>query len=307
MIKKAFLFIALIIFSGSAGFFGRQYYDRHENIKHEKQLKKMREDKWSELKSNIEDQIKGFKGEAGIVVKDLQTGWEFSHNKRKLFPSASLAKIPIMAASFLAADQGRIKLDRNIALKGSDKLTGSGLLKEVPAGTTFSLERLIGFMVYDSDNTATHMVVNAVGMDYLNKTFKDFGLKSTNLSRKIADYKSRDSGIENFTTAEDMTLLLEKMYGRNLSNKAVSDKCIATLKLTRSNDRIPKYLPVEATVAHKTGLEKGVCHAVGIVFTKKGDYIICVLTNHANPCSAPSKEFIAKVSLSVYKYFEQLK
>jgi len=82
---------------------------------------------------------------------------------------------------------------------------------------------------------------------------------------------------------------------------------MAMLKLTRMNDRIPKYLPVEIAVAHKTGLEKEVCHDAGIVFTKSGDYIICVLTKHINPDSRLSKEFIAKISLDVYKYFSELK
>lgn len=307
MVKKIFLFTTVILFAGLTGFFGRQYYDQYQNIKHERQLLNAREASWNELRHRINNEIKEFKGEAGIVIKDLQTGWEFSYNKAKLFPSASLAKIPIMAASFLAADQGRIKLDRNIALKGSDKLTGSGALKDMPSGTTFSMERLIGLMIYDSDNTATNMVTNTVGMDYLGKAFKNFGLKNTNLSRKIADYKSRDNGIENYTTAEDMALLLEKMYGRNLGNKSVSEKCIAMLKLTRMNDRIPKYLPVETIVAHKTGLEKEVCHDVGIVFTSKGDFIICILTKHANSNSVPSKELIAKISLHTYGYFIGLK
>lgn len=307
MIKKIFLFITVILLAGSAGFLGRQYYDQYQNVKHAKQLKKAQEALWNELQLRINAEIKGFKGEAGIVIKDLRTGWEFSYNKANLFPSASLAKIPIMAASFLAADQGKVKLDKNIALKSADKLTGSGVLKDMPSGTTFSIERLIGLMIYDSDNTATNMVTNAVGMDYLGKAFKGFGLKNTDLSRKVADYKSRDNGIENYTTAEDMALLLEKMYGRDLGNKSVSEKCVAMLKLTRMNDRIPKYLPPETAVAHKTGLEKEVCHDAGIVFTKRGDYIVCVLTKHTNSDSALSKEFIARISLAVYKYFSDLK
>jgi beta-lactamase class A len=77
------------------------------------------------------------------------------------------------------------------------------------------------------------------------------------------------------------------------------------LKLTRLNDRIPKYLPVDITIAHKTGLEKEVCHDAGIVFTRKGDSIIVILTKHANSNSAHPKEFIAKVSSYAYNYFEQ--
>jgi len=304
--KKALLFITLILFLGIGGHFGQQYYAKFQKAKQERISYETRKAAWQELQQRLKVEISQFKGEAGIVIKDLKTGWEFSYEKTKLFPSASLAKIPLMAACFLAADQGRIKLDRNIALKSSDKLTGSGVLKDMPAGTTFSVERIIGLMIYDSDNTATNIVTNLVGIDYLNSAFKSFGLKNTDLSRRIADYQSRDRGIENYTTAEDMALLLDKIYRRSLGNKSVSDQCISMLKLTRLNDRIPKYLPVDITIAHKTGLEKGVCHDAGIVFTRKDDFIIVVLTKHANLNSAPSKEFIARVSLHAYKYFEQL-
>jgi len=304
--RKTLLFIALILFLGVGTYFGQQYYAKFQQAKQQRLIYEARKVAWQELQQRIKHELGQFKGEAGIVVKDLETGWELSYEKAKLFPSASLAKIPLMAACFWAADQGRIKLDRNITLKSSDKLTGSGVLKDMPAGTVFSVERLIGLMIYDSDNTATNIITNLMGIDYLNSMFKAFGLKNTVLSRKIADYQLRDQGIENYTTAEDMAFLLDKMYHRTIGNKSVSDQCICMLKLTRTNDRIPKYLPVDITIAHKTGLEKEVCHDAGIVFTTKGDFIICVLTKHANSNSALSKEFIARVAARVYKYFEQL-
>jgi beta-lactamase class A len=304
--KKVLLFIAIIAFLGVGAYFGQQYYVRFQKAKQDRLLREVRKAAWQELQQRIKAEIGQFKGEAGIVIKDLETRWELSYEKTKLFPSASLAKIPLMAACFLAADQGRIKLDRNIALKSADKLTGSGVLKDMPAGAAFSVERLIDLMVYDSDNTATNIVTNLVGIDYLNSAFKAFGLKNTELSRKIADYRLRDKGIENYTTAEDMALLLGKIYRRELGNRYVSDQCISMLKLTRMSDRIPKYLPVEITIAHKTGLENGVCHDAGLVFTRKGDFLICVLTKHGNSNSAPSKEFIAKIALYAYKYFEGL-
>ncbi len=290
----------------AGAYFGQRYYAELQKARHERLIQSIRRAAWQDLQRSIMNEISQFNGEVGIAVIDLQTGRELAYEKSKPFPSASLAKIPLMAACFLAVDQGRIKLDRNIALKSSDKLTGSGVLKDMPAGTAFSVERLIGLMIYDSDNTATNMVTNLLGIEYLNKAFKSFGLKNTELSRKIADYRLRDNGIENYTSAEDMALLLEKIYRKTLGNRRVSNQCISMLKLTRMNDRIPKYLPVELTIAHKTGLENSVCHDAGIVFTRNGDYIIVVLTKHANSNSNPSKEFIAKVSLHTYRYFEQL-
>ena len=235
--KKTFLsiFIGALLICGS--YFAYQYYTDLKETKRQQALLEQKKVAWQVLRQKLTNEISQFKGETGIVVKDLETGWELSYGKNQLFPSASLVKIPLMAACFLAADQGRIKLDRNIALKSVDKLTGSGVLKDMPAGTTFSVERLTGLMIYDSDNTATNIVTNLLGIDYLNRTFKTFGLKDTELSRKIADYRLRDKGIENYTTAEDMALLLEKIYRRTLGNKYVSDQCISCLLYTSPSPR----------------------------------------------------------------------
>lgn len=302
--KKLLLFIALVILLGGGTYFTGRYYVYLQKAKREQVIYETKKIAWQKLRQEIANQIIQFKGEAGLVIKDLETGWELCYEKDKLFPSASLAKIPIMAACYLAAEQGRIKLDRNIALKSSDKFTGSGVLKGMPAGMVFSVERLIGLMIYDSDNTATGILTDLVGIDYLNTAFKSFGLKKTELTRKIADYQSRKMGFENYTTAGDMALLLEKIYSKSLGSQRVSHQCINTLKLTRLNDRIPKYLPAQITVAHKTGLERNVCHDAGVVFTCKGDFIIVALTKHANSNGASSKEFIAKVALLAYNYLE---
>jgi len=98
---------------------------------------------------------------------------------------------------------------------------------------------------------------------------------------------------------------LEKMYRRTLISRGASEKCLGMLKLQKVNDRIPKYLPADIMIAHKTGLERSVCHDAGIVYSGGGDFIVVVLTKHANPNSVPSKEFIAKVALHAYNYFER--
>ncbi len=304
--KKLFLIILIITLTACCSHLIYRYYTKLQEVKRQHALIEKRRIAWESLRQRLTDEIGQFKGEAGIVIKDLQTNLEISHDKDKLFPSASLTKIPVMSACFLAADEGRLKLDRSVALKTSDKLSGSGRLKNMNPGTTFTVEELIGLMIYDSDNTATNILTDIVGIAYLNNSFNALGLKNTRLSRKIADYHARARGIENYTTAEDIAFILEEIYRKTLINKNISERCLRLLKLQRMNDRISKYLPVDITIAHKTGLERSVCHDAGIVLTPKGDFLICVLTKHKNPNSAPSKEFIARAALHVYAYFEQL-
>jgi len=305
-IKKIFfMFIVLMLFV-CGSYFGYKYYANLKDAERQQALIGQRALAWQSLRQKITNKITQFKGEAGVVIKDLRNNWEISYDKDELFPSAGLISIPIMSACFLAAEEGRIKLDREVSLKNSGKLAGFGRLKGARTGGTYSIEELIGRMIYGSDNTATNMLTNVVGIDYLNNAFNSFGLKNTNFSCKAANFFSRNKGIENYTSAEDMASIFERMYRKNLVNKDVSEKCLKLLRLQGANDRIPKHLPVDVTVVHKTGLERSVCHDVGIVFSPKGDFLICVLTRYANSNSLPSKEFIAEVASHTYAYLEQL-
>ena len=304
MKKIALLFIILLSIVLSV--LADRYYLIWQKNEESKQLLIRKEQAWNELLLAINKEINNLNGEAGVIIKDLQSNRMISVNEKERFPSASLVKILIMAACFQAAQEGKLKLGDTIKLKLTDKMPESGILKDVSPGKELTIEELLEFMIIASDNTATNILTNKLGINYLNNYFKSLGLVNTNLSRKIADFASRDRGIENYTTAEDIAYILEKIYNRSLINKDISEKCLKLLKLQRMNDRIPKYLPAEITVAHKTGLERSVCHDAGIVFTRKGNFLVCVLTKHANSNSIPSKEFIAKVALYAYNYFERL-
>jgi beta-lactamase class A len=296
--------IATLIICGS--YFVYLSYVNYWQAKRQRIILEQRSAAWQELNQRIANEVRRFKGQAGIVIKDLRFNWEISYNQDRLFPSASLVKIPVMSACFLASQEGLINLDRQVVLKNSDKLSGSGILKSLRPGVAFTVEGLIGLMIDDSDNTAANILTNILGIDYLNRVFHSLGLKKTNLSRRIADFNLRDQGIENYTTAQDIAWLLEQIYRRSLINQELSEKCLRVLKMQRVNDRIPKYLPIDVVVAHKTGLERSVCHDAGIIFSRKGDLLICVLTQHTNPRAAAAKNFIARVALAAYDYSEQL-
>lgn len=304
--KKIFVILFLPIFIGACVYFSYRYYKEAERQKiAQKILLEKRKAGWIELKQVLENEVSRFKGEAGIVVKDLDMNWEISFNKDKLFPSASLVKIPIMAACFQANHEGKIDLKDTLKLKPSYKTPGSGVLKKMPDGSVFTVEKIIELMVTKSDNTAANMLINLLGFGYLNNYFEEFGLKNTNLSRKIMDFKRRKEGIENYTTSEDMTLIFEEIYRKKLLNSTISERCLSLLRQQRISDRIPAKLPTDTIVAHKTGLERKVCHDAGIVYTHKGDFLICVLIKHKDRNSKAAKKFISEVALNAYNYYQQ--
>ena len=305
--RKKIIFICLLTCLSVAGvYFSSSAYKYFSQERVKRIALEKRKTAWGHLKTQLETRISSFGGEASIVIKDLTTGWEIDFNKDKLVPSASLVKIPIMLSLFQAAEEEKINLKDSITLKGSEKVEGSKVLGDKPAGSVFTVEELIAPMITQSDNTATNMLIDYLGIENLNEYFKKMGLKNTNIARKMMDFRERKKGVENYTTAGDMAFVLEKLYHCNFMNKDAAKQCLILLGDQKINDRIPKKLPKdEAFIAHKTGLERYICHDVGIVYTQKGNFLICVLVKHENKFAQPAKRFISDIALLAYNYSQE--
>ena len=254
---------------------------------------------YRELMAELQARAEKFPGEAAIVIKDIQTQQEIGINVARLFPSASLVKVPIMAAVYQAQEEGKLRLEDHIILKKKHKVRDCSRLYNMRPGRKVVIRDIIERMITESDNTATNMLVDALGFGYLNQKFIEFGLKQTDLRRGVMDLKWRKAGIENYTTAADMALLLEKIYNGELVSHAASAEMLEVLKRQKVNDRIPRLLPDGLVIAHKTGLLNDTVSDVGIVFTKEGDFIICVLTADIKSFLS-AKKFIGSVAACAY-------
>lgn len=307
MRTKIILSVIFIVFLGAAPFLLFKAYNRHQQAKNGQISLEKREIAWLNLKRDMESKVARFKGSVGLVIKDLKTGREIDFNKDSLIPSASLVKIPIMLSCYYAAQDGKIRLNDAVRLKYSQRVGGSKVLGNKPVGSVFTVEELLHPMITESDNAAANVLIDFLGFDRLNAYFKKMGLRNTNLARRMMDFKERREGEENYTTAGDMACLLEGLYRKKFLNNKVSEKCLELLGQQKINDRIPKKLPKDgAFIAHKTGLERHICHDVGIVFTDKGDFLICVMVKHKNRFARSAKKFISDIALLTYNYYRDL-
>ena len=220
----AFIVLILVVCLGTWGYFYKAERDFQETVRQLEQRKIWLEKRiaWADLQKALSDEIVSFEGEAGVVIIDLDRDWQFSWNEDRLIPSASLVKIPIMAACFYAAEEQEIGLQDRVKLKSSHKVSGSGVLKSKPSGSVYTIEELLEFMVNLSDNTATNILIDLLGFGYLNTLFVEMGLDDTNLARKMMYFKQRKKGIENYTTAGDMACILERMYRGQICSSAIS-------------------------------------------------------------------------------------
>ncbi len=162
-------------------------------------------------------------------------------------------------------------------------------------------------MIVISDNYSANNVImrlgggdNEAGFALVNDFAESLGCTGTSLNRTMLD---TNSGLENYTTAEDCAKLLERIYRLQLISPQYSSEMLETLKAQLINDRIPAGLPQGTICAHKTGDLTGVCCAdAGLVFSPSADYILCVINNGSEDTAAVVESIVA-LSSQVYAFF----
>lgn len=198
--------------------------------------------------------------------------------------SASMIKVFIMAHAMDEARAGRLDLAATLTLKSSDKVGGAGVLAGYPTGTALTIERLIYLMITESDNIATNMLIDYLGMDAINSYIAASGYSHTALRRHMMDLDAARAGRENETTASDLGLFFRRLY----SHECVAGydaQMIAVLLDQTDTEVFPAALP-GARIAHKTGELDGLYDDGGIVYSAGGDCVLVVLDDDIGRGSA---------------------
>jgi beta-lactamase class A len=206
--------------------------------------------------------ISAVEGEVGFLVKNLATGETFAHNADAVFPSASIIKVPILAALLDAAAEGRLDINAISAVSPSDIVGGCGVIQILSEKLPLTILDHATLMIALSDNTATNQLISIIGMDNINAKCRELGLKDTVLGRKLMDFEAKKQGKDNFTSCADMLILFEKMH----NNPEQYALALKLLKQQLLNDLLPAYTGFKFDFAHKTGELGGVRHDVGIMY-----------------------------------------
>ena len=258
------------------------------------------------LAAEIEKIAGSHDGVMGVAIKDLTTGEEILINDQLIFPTGSSIKIPILIELHKQAAEGKYKLTDQRWVERQDKVGGSGVIVNFGDHTSqLSLSDLATLMIALSDNTATNMLIDQVGMANVNRTLDELGLKQIRLRRKMIDQAASARGDENTATPREAMALMEKLYRGQAVNRQLSDDALKILKIRKSSP-IPRLLPDSVEIANKPGGIEGVACDWAVVYVPNRPYAIAVMTNYNGPNSEAADDAIAKVSKLAYDYFARL-
>ncbi len=238
------------------------------------------------LESRLLPLIQAHKGKVAVAVKNLETGESYAYQADEPMVTASLIKFPIMVETYRQAAEKAVDLDKMVTLKEADKVPGSGILTaHFSDGASFPLRDAVHLMIVYSDNTATNLVLDEIGIPSTARTMESLGYPNTKAHSKVFKRetsafpeRSKQFGIGS-TTASEMVRLCEALFKKQLVSPEASAAMLKHLEACDDKDKFPRFLPPGTKVAFKTGSLDAAKTAAGIITTPAGPVAVCVLTD----------------------------
>jgi len=225
-------------------------------------------------------------GNVALWAHDLKTNRTVAINADVPVRTASVIKVPIMIEAYRQAHEGKLNLDERVALTPENVTNGSGVFQFIKPGLQPTIRDVIAMMIIVSDNTATNMMIDKLGVAAVNSRLKSQGYKSTWLYKKIgkpateqmpADQKQFGLGK---TTAEEMGRIVESIAKCEIGDQKLCDEMLGLMRNQSYRGMIPRYLETfDATeypsaIAGKMGMLDEVRNEVAIVSSRCGDIVV---------------------------------
>lgn len=273
------------------------------------------------LDSQMERIVARYGGKVALAAKNLRTGETILRNADERVQTASVIKLAILVEVFFQVQEGRLRLEDRVAFRADDGVPGSGILRELTPGLELPLVDAVTLMIALSDNTATNLAMDKVGIENVNARLASLGLAQTKLFKKvfkpaaIPDEETKRFGL-GVTTPRDMLRLLELIERRQIIDAAACEKMIAILKKQQDRDGILRLIafgdasegatPIE--FAGKSGALDKVRNDVGLLYAKQGPYAFAIFC-YDSPDQRWSPEnrallAVARLAKLIYDHFE---
>src|SRR5262245_35679135 len=222
-------------------------------------------------------------GVVALAARHVETGRTWRHHEHRRLPSASLIKLPILAAFWQTVEAGRLDAAERVAVPAEARVEGTGVLKALAPGLRPTWSDLATLMITVSDNVATNLIIDRLGMETIQSWIDKAGLADTRIERRMMDRAAMSAGRGNWTSAADMDALLSAIAAGTCVSGGASREMRRVLGAQQIQDRLPRRLDESVRVANKTGNFADVIHDAGIVTWPGGTVVIAVLTRGIRP------------------------
>jgi len=274
-----------------------------------------------QLKREIAEIIGEFPGRAGIEIYFLNQGKRMSFKGNERFHAASIIKLPILYEALKQVKEKRVKLEAKFSLPEEEIVGGAGVLQLLQPGLNLTLLDLLYLMTCVSDNTATNMVIDIIGLDSVNKRLEELGCRDTLLARKLMKVIP---GVYSYTSPRDTVIVLEKIYSEfyheampilkkqqfndclsrdNRFCKACGELIGGDFKCSTCEKTVNEIEIEQPVFAHKTGEVTGVIHDSGIWEFPGETVIMAVLTDNL-PDNKIGNDFQSQIGKIINKFFK---
>ena len=208
------------------------------------------------------------RGVSGIQVLDERGAVLFGQRADELFPAASVIKLALVMTLYADAAEGRLALEERWPVGA--RVDGSGVLRHLQHVEPLALSDLAMLAMAFSDNTATNLLIDRVGVERVAGRLREWGCAGgTRLARRMYDFEARARGLENVMTPADTARLLLRLVEGELVDRATSDAVLRTLDENQDATLLGRYLPEGVRLAHKSGWIDGVRNDAGIVWGQR--------------------------------------
>jgi beta-lactamase class A len=241
-------------------------------------------------------------GVTAVAARSLESGMALDLRADERFPSASVIKVPILAALLAEVEAGRVSLGQTYRLDYADCVEGSGVLRALHEGLEVTVEDLAHLMIIVSDNSASNILIDLVGLDRIAGHMERWGFREIVLGRKFYDFAARDRGLDNWVSAGELTDMLTRIERRTLLGEPACEKILDIMRKQQFSDRIPKLLPPDTVVANKTGSIDGVYHDAAVIYAPAGPLVLTVLTREV-PSRPVAEGGIRHIARVVYEHW----
>lgn len=222
----------------------------------------------------------------GVAARHLESGLTYERNAAETFESASVIKIAILTEAMARVREGKITLSDRWTLTNENKADGSGTLLILDAGLNPTWSDLITLMIGPSDNTATNAWIERLGIDAINTRMAGMGYSKIRLLATLPalarahDDPSPWKGFRlGLVSPGELADWMTRVAKGELLDADSSRAIFQYLDKDPTRLRIARRFPSEMLWAGKSGTMRGVRNDSGILRTKKGSFVLVVLTD----------------------------